>query len=150
MFFFVLQNRDLLQIVSNRNKLQILSVLTLANWWETNIRATRMSGLVNTSYTFLDLGLLSTFVERWYGETIHFHISIGEITVTLYDMHCLLHLPIEGHLLDHHGIIFESDVDLMVNYIGSSSADTDYEVTSTKGNHACTVYIPSNHLRDAH
>jgi hypothetical protein len=89
----------------------ILSVLTQAKWWETNIRATRLSGLANTSYTFLDSGLLVTFAERWYGKTIHFHIPIGEIAIIPDDMHCLLHLPVEGHILDHHGTMCKSDVD---------------------------------------
>jgi hypothetical protein len=51
-------------------------------------------------------------------------------------VHYLLHLPDEGHLLDHLGIIRKSDViELMVNYLGSSPTNTDYEVTYTKGAH---------------
>jgi hypothetical protein len=59
-------------------------------------------------------------------------------------VHYLLHLPDEGHLLDHLGIIRKSDViELMVNYLGSSSSptDADYEVTSTKGAHVQFTYL---------
>jgi hypothetical protein len=41
-----------------------------------------MWGLTNTAYTFLDLGLLDTFVERWHGKTNNFHIPAEEITNT--------------------------------------------------------------------
>ncbi|MCI81017.1 putative IMP dehydrogenase/GMP reductase, partial [Trifolium medium] len=34
-------------------------------------------------------------------ETSSFHMPTGEITVTLDDMSCLLHLPLTGRLLDH-------------------------------------------------
>jgi hypothetical protein len=46
-----------------------------------------------------------TFVDRWYGETSSFHISSGEITVTLDDVCYLMHLPNEGTLIDHEGVI---------------------------------------------
>ncbi|MCI37556.1 hypothetical protein A2U01_0058780, partial [Trifolium medium] len=34
------------------------------NWWEAALKATRMYGMAQTGYSFLDLGLLATFVER--------------------------------------------------------------------------------------
>ncbi|MCI75086.1 putative IMP dehydrogenase/GMP reductase, partial [Trifolium medium] len=60
-----------------------------------------MYGLAQTGYSFFDPGLLDTFVERWHGETNRFHMPNGEMTVTLDDVCCLLHLPIQGRLLDH-------------------------------------------------
>ncbi|MCI17564.1 putative IMP dehydrogenase/GMP reductase [Trifolium medium] len=77
----------------------------------------------------------------------------GKIIVTLDDVHCLLHLPIEGHLLDHQGILTKSEaVALMVEFIGSSPANAHREVTSTKGAHARFTYLKcthSVHLRTA-
>ncbi|MCH90409.1 putative IMP dehydrogenase/GMP reductase, partial [Trifolium medium] len=65
-----------------------------------------------------------------------FHIPSGEITVTLDDVYCLLHLPIEGTLLDHHNIISKVDgIGLMVNYLVLSPAAADSEVTQ-QGAHA--------------
>ncbi|MCI68127.1 putative IMP dehydrogenase/GMP reductase, partial [Trifolium medium] len=41
-----------------------------------------------------------------------------EMTVSLDEVCCLLHLPIEGSLLDHQGIPTKSEgVDMMVRYI---------------------------------
>ncbi|PNX70388.1 hypothetical protein L195_g057343, partial [Trifolium pratense] len=48
------------------------------------------------------------------------------------NVYCLLHLPIEGTLLDNHIIINKADgIDLMVRYLGSSAAAADDEVTQT-------------------
>jgi hypothetical protein len=64
-------------------------------------------------------------------------ISLQRRSQTLDDVYCLMHLPIEGHLLDNHGIIYKAGVvDVMVNYIGSGSAHVDYKVISTKGDRA--------------
>ncbi|MCI07389.1 serine/threonine-protein phosphatase 7 long form-like protein [Trifolium medium] len=41
--------------------------------------------------------LITAFVERWYPDTLSFHMSWGEMTITLDDVFgCLLHLPIWG------------------------------------------------------
>ncbi|MCI56788.1 serine/threonine-protein phosphatase 7 long form-like protein, partial [Trifolium medium] len=52
-----------------------------------------MWGLANTGFSFLDRTLLASFVDRLHGETSNIHIPDGEITVTLDDVYCLLHLP---------------------------------------------------------
>ncbi|MCH82755.1 serine/threonine-protein phosphatase 7 long form-like protein, partial [Trifolium medium] len=76
--------------------------------------------LSTTGYEFLDPSLISAFVERWHEETLSFHLPSGEITVTLRDASCLLHLPIEGRLLDHQGIMTRDDgVVMMVTLLGA-------------------------------
>ena len=39
--------------------------------------------------------LLMTLCERWHTETNSFHMVLEEMTVTLDDVACLMHLPIE-------------------------------------------------------
>ncbi|MCI16698.1 serine/threonine-protein phosphatase 7 long form-like protein, partial [Trifolium medium] len=91
------ENRGLIKIVSNGKKLAKLNFIpTNEEWWDNVIKATEKWSLVNTSYSFLDRALLATFVDRWHGDTNNFHIPDGEITITLDDVHYLLHLPIEG------------------------------------------------------
>jgi hypothetical protein len=52
-------------------------------------------------------------------------------------VHFLLHLPIEGTLLDHHGIIGKAEhIELMVTYLGSSPGQADHQFTVTRGAHA--------------
>jgi hypothetical protein len=46
------------------------------------------------------------------------------MTVTLDDVSCLLHLPIEGHLLDHHSIIIKDEGSLLImSLLGDEPAD---------------------------
>jgi hypothetical protein len=68
----------------------------VVEWWDQTIRATRIWGLANTEFSFLDRTLLDAFVDRWLRETNNFYISSGEITVTLNDVYCILHLPYIG------------------------------------------------------
>jgi len=39
--------------------------------------------------------MLTTLSDRWHEETNNFHIHIEEMTVTLDDMVCLLHIPLK-------------------------------------------------------
>ncbi|PNX85484.1 serine/threonine-protein phosphatase 7 long form-like protein [Trifolium pratense] len=81
-------NREVISIVRKRKKLTNLNKLVPTNeeWWDQTIRATRMSGLANTGFSFLDRTPLASFVDRWHRETSNFHIPGGEITVTLDDV----------------------------------------------------------------
>jgi hypothetical protein len=81
-------------------------------------------------------------VDRWHKETNNFHIPSGEITITLDDVYRLPHLPIEGTLLDHHGIIGKvGAIHLMVTYLGSSPAAADHQFSVTRGAHARFTYL---------
>ncbi|GAU10811.1 hypothetical protein TSUD_424470, partial [Trifolium subterraneum] len=44
----------------------------------------------------VDPQLLSAFTERWHPETSSFHMPFGEMTITLDDVACLLHIPVRG------------------------------------------------------
>lgn len=45
----------------------------------------------------IDRDLISAAIERWRRETHSFHLSCGEMTVTLQDVSCLWGLPLTGH-----------------------------------------------------
>jgi hypothetical protein len=47
---------------------------------------TGLGDLPKTGHQFLDSCLIGAFVERWYEEISSFHMSVGEITVTLDDV----------------------------------------------------------------
>jgi hypothetical protein len=65
----------LIQITGNKNKLFSLDVfLTNEERCEIAIKGIGMWGFATTVYTFLDLGLLATFLKRWHGKTNNFHI----------------------------------------------------------------------------
>lgn len=52
--------------------------------------------LQRTSLTKINRNLVSTFVETLHPYASPFHMSFGEMTITLDDVSCLLHLPIKG------------------------------------------------------
>jgi len=112
-----------------------------AQWWQDRLHATGLGWLQDTSYSLIDHGLICAFVERWHEETSSFHLPFGEMTVTLDDVACLLHLPIDGMLLSHGSISRDEAVELMETYLGSSTSDVVKEVEKTKGAHCRISYL---------
>ncbi|XP_058733393.1 uncharacterized protein LOC131605002 [Vicia villosa] len=51
-------------------------------------------------------GMLMEFVERWHPETLSSHLPRCDITITLDDIACLMHIPIRGILLSHGTQLF--------------------------------------------
>ena len=62
------------------------------------VAGTGLSPLIACSVDTGDRGLISSFVERWHRETSSFHLLVGEVSITLDDTACLLHLSIIGNL----------------------------------------------------
>jgi len=62
---------------------------------------------------------MSAFVDSWHKDTYSFHLSIEEMTMTLNDVTCMLHLHIKGRLLDHDVPLFKDEtVDFIVELSG--------------------------------
>lgn len=64
----------------------------------------------------LDNPLISALVERWRKETNTFHMTIGEMTITLEDVAYLLGLPIDGEPVI--GVTYTSCDSVCVKYLG--------------------------------
>ncbi|KAG4925213.1 hypothetical protein JHK87_050753 [Glycine soja] len=61
----------------------------------------RLLALVMTWYLTANRGFMNALVERWHKEISSFHLPVEEMTITLDDVLCLLHLPMTGRLIDH-------------------------------------------------
>ncbi|MCI31024.1 serine/threonine-protein phosphatase 7 long form-like protein, partial [Trifolium medium] len=73
---------EMIMPVSNGGKMtKVTRDVYELDWWPATMEATGMIGLDQTGYSFLDPALLSTFVEKWHGETSSFHMPSGEMTV---------------------------------------------------------------------
>jgi Plant mobile domain len=55
--------------------------------------------IAQIGHTNIDKTYITAFVERWRPETHIFHMSVGEMTITLQDVACLWGLPINGILI---------------------------------------------------
>lgn len=71
------------------------------DWFWDPLRESGLHDLVYLGYTTVPHALLMTLCERWHPETNTFHMPLGEMTVTLDDVACLMHLHIEGRMLSH-------------------------------------------------
>jgi hypothetical protein len=138
--FNYLQWRGNLKFVNNGKKIEAMhdkdtTPIMAARWWRHRLQGTGLSWLQETSYSLIDHSLICAFVERWHEETLSFHLPLGEMTVTLDVVSCLMHIPIDGMLLSHEFISRDDAVDSMVTYLGSDLGDALVEVTRTRGAH---------------
>ncbi|CAJ2652389.1 unnamed protein product [Trifolium pratense] len=128
---------------------ELAKIVSDAQWFRDRVEATGLADLAKTGFEHLDPCLISVFVERWHTDTSPFDMHVGEITVTLDDVSCLLHVPINGRLLDHTLISKDQAIDALVNLLGAQLADALDEYENTKGNHVMLTYLKrlfTNHL----
>ncbi|CAK8541521.1 unnamed protein product [Lathyrus sativus] len=85
-----------LKVAGHRLKLIQRVPLQLPREMEGWISRSGLASLQRTSLTKIDTNLVSAFAERWHLETSSFHMTFGEMTITLDNVSCLLHLPIRG------------------------------------------------------
>ena len=60
------------------------------------INTVGLEGLLWVPGREIDNGLITALVERWQPETHTFHMSYGEVTITLQNVEVLLGLPVDG------------------------------------------------------
>ncbi|XP_058726900.1 protein MAIN-LIKE 1-like [Vicia villosa] len=75
------------------------------------------------------------FAERWHPETSSFHLSHSEITITLDDVACLLHLPISGTLIGHGRLTKKEAMEMLIEELDVDLHDALEEVERIRGAH---------------
>jgi len=60
------------------------------------IADTQLGHLPDSMFPYLDMPLISAFVERWQPDTNTFHMPFGEMTIMLHDVFQILRIPVEG------------------------------------------------------
>ncbi|GAU41518.1 hypothetical protein TSUD_302570 [Trifolium subterraneum] len=106
-------------------------------WFWDRVEASGLRPLLKTNYNHVGSGLLTAFTERWLPETGTFHLPIGEMTITLDDVSCLLHIPITGKMLNHAGTscTMEEGQDMCEELLNFSREDAQKEFNKMKGAH---------------
>ncbi|XP_058776110.1 protein MAIN-LIKE 1-like [Vicia villosa] len=87
-------------------------------WFQDVLIASTLRDLCEIWYIVIHNVMLMAFAERWHPKTSSFHLTYGEITVTLDDVSCLLHIPIRGTILRHGRITKEEARELLVEELG--------------------------------
>lgn len=101
--YLFLQEHEMVKSINHARKILNLDQNADA-WFQDCVRYSGLAGLCSTRYMIVNHGMFVTFVERWHKDTSFFHFPHGEMSTTLGDVSCLLHLPIRGRLLNHSWI----------------------------------------------
>lgn len=75
-----------------------------------------MSGLtplLTSGYENISHGFVCAMIERWHEETSIFHLPVGEMTIPLDDVACLLGIPITRRLLPDREFTREEGLEMM-------------------------------------
>ena len=108
------------------------------------VAGTRLSPLIGCSVVTGDPGMISAFAKRWHRETRTFHLPVGELTITLDDVACLLHLPITG-VLHRFEPLHVDEVSLLTELLEVSGEEARDETVRAHGAYVrlswlCDVY----------
>jgi len=97
-------------------------------WFWDPVEAFGLHHLIYTGYSSVTHAMIRALCERLHTETNSFHLPVGEMTITLNGVYNLLHIPIQGHMLDHDAAIDrDRELDLMIRLLGMSKADARVE-----------------------
>ncbi|KAI5382188.1 hypothetical protein KIW84_UN0095 [Lathyrus oleraceus] len=110
-----------LKVAGHGLKLTSRVPLTLPPQMESWVSRSGLASLQRTSLNKIDTNLVSAFVERWHLETSSFHMPFGEMSITLDDVACLLHLPIRGIFWSPQDVTEELAVELARSVTGAAS-----------------------------
>ncbi|KAI5423822.1 hypothetical protein KIW84_030151 [Lathyrus oleraceus] len=124
-----------LKVAGHGLKLNSRVPLALPPQMESWVSRSGLASLQRTSLNKIDTNLVSAFVERWHLETSSFHMPFGEMSITLDDVACLLHLPIRGIFWSPQDVTEELDVELAVDYLGVSQSQAQSHVRSCRGSY---------------
>src|ERR1044071_9645761 len=69
--------------------------------WAYVVRQHGLGGIQDLMYGAINIPMVEAFLKRWQPETNTFHMSWGEMTITLHDVYFILGLKITGNLMGH-------------------------------------------------
>ena len=113
------------------------------------IRTAEFEGVINYGMKSLDHALITALVERWRPETHTFHLPIGEVIVTLQDVHVIWGLRIDGEAVTgaERKWDFDVKVEMCQRLLGISPTERDFKKSQLKMRIVCEVLntaLPNN------
>jgi hypothetical protein len=105
-------------------------------WFWEPVEGSGLHDLIYTGYSTVTHAMIRAMCERWHTETSSFHLPVGEMAITLDDVHNLLHIPIHGRILDHDETMdWHRSIDLMTRLLGMLDADVRAKVRNESAGH---------------
>ena len=104
--------------ISHGKKLSITN-LTLPmpgeenEWFWSEVNMSGLTPLLSSEYENISHGFVCGMTERWHEETNNFHLPVGEMTITLDDVACLLGILIIGRLLPDRELTHGEGLEMM-------------------------------------
>ncbi|XP_047177868.1 protein MAIN-LIKE 1-like [Vigna umbellata] len=125
------RDRGKIKVISHGKKLRHFGMYHEAI--ERYISISGLASLVNLSYEYVDHGLIVSLAKRWHPETNTFHLRVGEMSVTLDDVHNLLHLPIMGQFCDVEELEYDEARSHLMDLLGVDRAKASAEMKQSRG-----------------
>lgn len=97
------------------------------------VQQSGLSSLVHCTYRFVNRIVISVFVERSQPETNTFHLTVGEMTMTLDDVGNILGIPITGRSVSAATLTDQQAYALVVVALGVDDAEETEELSSAMG-----------------
>jgi hypothetical protein len=105
-------------------------------WFWDLVEVSGLHHLIYTGFSTVTHAMICALCERWHTKTSSFHLPVGEMTITLDDVYNLLHLPIQGCMMDHDAVVDrDRGIDLMIRLLGMSDVAAPAEAKTEYGAH---------------
>lgn len=109
-----------------------------------------LKDVCSTEYGYINHSFLSVFIERWHIEMSSYHLLLNEMSITLGDISCLLHLMTTRRLLYHSKIRGPEALDLIVNHLRVDLVKAQEEIDDTRGCHTIFSFHVNNYVDHLH
>ncbi|XP_057452379.1 protein MAINTENANCE OF MERISTEMS-like [Lotus japonicus] len=97
--------------------------------------------LLTCNLPSVDKTMLIAFVERWQPETSSFHMPFGEMTITLDDVSCLLHIPVKDKFFTLTSLTREEAATVLHKQLGVTQAAAEEEIWKSLGPYARYTWL---------
>ncbi|XP_057418157.1 protein MAIN-LIKE 1-like [Lotus japonicus] len=97
--------------------------------------------LLTCNLPSIDKTMLTVFVERWKPKTSSFHMLFGEMTITLDDVSCLLHIPVKGKFFTLPSLTREEAAIVLHKQFGVTQAAAEEEIRKSLGSYARYTWL---------
>ena len=96
--------------------------------------------MTECNYETTDKGLFFAFAERRHHRTNTFHLTIGEMIITLNDVSLLLHIPIVGGFYSYLHTSKEVAITLLMELLRADK-DVFLDMKQCRGGHVCLAWF---------